>query len=126
MNFLNWFKLRPGVNKPFPQLATAQDHIVNESIQNISTKLFITIVSAINIPNKLNFRKTVKNRSSQNFEIMNVQPQQVYVTVSYDDMVLKTTTKEGSNPVWEEDMIFPLRLDFIVNSRIQDKYNIHV
>lgn len=118
LNFLNWFKLSPGVSKPLPQLAITKHDIVNEAVQNTSTKLFISIVSARNIPNKINLRKIVKNRSSQNFEITNVQPQHVYVTVTYDDMVLKTTVKEGSNPVWDEEMIFPLRLDFLVNPKV--------
>ncbi|KAI4470398.1 centrosomal protein-related [Holotrichia oblita] len=105
-NFLNWFKIRPDIHKPLPQLGLRKGD-TEASTPAAPAKLLVNITSVINVPNIISLKKCSKSRQSP--DIINTQISSTYISVSFDDMYLETATQEGTNPVWNEEMIFPLR-----------------
>nr|XP_022912420.1 coiled-coil and C2 domain-containing protein 2A [Onthophagus taurus] len=106
-NFLNWFKIRPGMNKPLPKLAIEQrgEGEITPLCKQSSSKIIVEVLSATNIPHKVLVKKQSRTRSSS--EIL--EEPKVYIEVTYEGMTLGTSVQEGINPNWNQKLMFPLR-----------------
>lgn len=94
---MNWFQpkrpLRP-VRKQVKQIAAGID------FKNIN--ILINILGAIHVPAR---KENTSNKSDQINEV-SVRP---FVTVSFRDVCARTTVADGPNPVWNQEIILPIR-----------------
>lgn len=100
-NVLNWFKLQPSISKPLPKLLNTT---TNENVQELTfaqPKIIINVISGINVPKRCNDEE--------------VQP---FVSVTFDEITVQSTTSNGTDPLWDETLTLPLlQLSIYIYSR---------
>lgn len=106
LNILNWFKIQPTISKPLPKLAKTEDFINIETNVSSKVQVTVTVISAINVPVRINRR--VLARKHSNRDDKNSIKIQSFVKVRYQNMQVRTNTIDGQNPAWNEDLILPL------------------
>ena len=103
-NLLNWFNIKPNTEELKPKITTPETRL-SWKYENTSHKLYVSVKSAINIPKKL----TVTSRNSSPY-IQVTQNHRIgsYVEVSFGNAMSRTGTKEGANPAWNKELVFPV------------------
>ncbi|KRT78722.1 hypothetical protein AMK59_7779, partial [Oryctes borbonicus] len=64
-NFLNWFKIKPDISKSLPQLGIGKND-TGEFTNATSAELIVTVISAVNIPNKITPKKSKSRQILEN------------------------------------------------------------
>lgn len=112
-----------GPNRPLKPMRRSGPHYNTPrlSIRNLEAsqlKITLNIVRAFGIPqrqdeNQLNTRKSSNMSSPKDsgYRPANIRP---FVTASFRDVSVRTSTADGSNPTWNEQMKIPLKLVFNV------------
>ncbi|KAK9876719.1 hypothetical protein WA026_014958 [Henosepilachna vigintioctopunctata] len=103
-NFFNWFRWKPHINRPLPELKKTNVEDVKLSNQEITSlvKITIKVLNGINFPDRDSSLQKIHNvMKDSTTSTFTVKP---YVEVRYNDVFDRTSTADGTLPVWNEDL----------------------
>ncbi|KAK3909758.1 Coiled-coil and C2 domain-containing protein 2A [Frankliniella fusca] len=107
LTFMKW--LQP--KRPLRPLRKERKKVAVQSLAGQEVKLMVNVIRAFEVP----VRKTtdsllgsmlVPSSSNLGFATVAVRP---FVEVSFQGSTLRTTTAEGANPTWNQDLQIPVR-----------------
>ncbi|XP_045464797.1 coiled-coil and C2 domain-containing protein 2A isoform X2 [Harmonia axyridis] len=115
-NFFNWFRWKPQMSHPLPELKKSNVEKVQTSNQELSSlvKITVKVLNAVNIPDR-----DVSVQKSQHLLTDQVEANSTvksYVEVRFNDIFDRTTAVEGTQPVWNEDLtliLSPCHFDYL-------------
>ncbi|KAL3285284.1 hypothetical protein HHI36_019394 [Cryptolaemus montrouzieri] len=113
-NFFNWFRWKPQISHPFPELKKSNVENVQTGNQEISSLVNITIkvTNGINIPER-DAEVQKQNLDKDQNILKTVKP---FVEIRYNDVFDRTSVAEGAQPVWNESLslvLNPSHFDYL-------------
>ncbi|XP_031347208.1 coiled-coil and C2 domain-containing protein 2A isoform X1 [Photinus pyralis] len=101
-NIINWVQLRPTKHFLSPLISRKESTKIGDL--NAPVKITVNVKSALNIPPKEISSNGRLSRSS----VTNEGLTNSFVVASYQGVCFQTSTKEGENPEWNEELLIPL------------------
>ncbi|KAI5694892.1 hypothetical protein M8J75_007313 [Diaphorina citri] len=97
LTFVKW--LQP--DRPLRPKRKERKKVPVQSLSGQEVKVLVSVVRAFEIP----IRKDVDAISEDKISMVPVRP---FVEVSFEGFSARTTTAEGANPTWNQDLIIPI------------------
>jgi coiled-coil and C2 domain-containing protein 2A len=79
------------------------------TVQNLAgqeVKVIVNVIHAFEVPVRKDVDTAAGGQQGPRFSVLPVRP---FVEVSFQGVSMRTTTAEGANPTWNQDLQLPLK-----------------